>query len=186
MSPRLTPVITQPAVADAPQNASTPLRAAEESPGHTERAGSAEAGAPKRTRPPGALKFAVLEQPSPIDGTGAFAGEAIPARRKIGEIRGESISVPEARRRARGLARIMIVEVSDKRAIDASASTDPLRFVNHGCQPNAVLRIRQGRVEFYALRDIAPGEEITAHYGESHHEGRLRCRCGAPMCSGRL
>lgn len=131
-------------------------------------------------------KYAVEVRPSRIDGQGAFAAEAVPARRKIGEIRGESVSVREARRRARGLARIMIVEVSERRAIDASASTDPLRYTNHSCAPNAVLRIRQGRVEIYALRDIAAGEEICADYGESHHEGRLRCRCGAPGCAGRL
>jgi SET domain-containing protein len=127
-------------------------------------------------------KFAVSVRPSRIDGQGAFAAEAIPARRKIGEIRGESISVREARRRARGKARIMIVEVSERRAIDASQSADPLRFTNHSCAPNASLRIRQGRVEFYAMRDIA----VSVDYGESHHEGRLRCRCGAPNCTGRL
>ena len=131
-------------------------------------------------------KFAVQGRPSPIDGQGAFAGEAIPARRKIGEIRGEAISVREARRRAKGAARIMIVELSETRAIDASHSTDPLRFANHSCRPNAVLRIRQGRVEFYAMRDVAAGEELTANYGETHHEGRLRCRCGAVGCVGRL
>lgn len=137
-------------------------------------------------RPRGPQKFAVEVHPSPIDGQGAFAGEAIPARRKIGEIRGESISVREARRRAKGVARIMIVELSDKRAIDASASVDPLRFINHSCRPNAVLRIRQGRVEFYAMRDLVPGEELTVDYGETHHEGRLRCRCGAAGCIGML
>ncbi|WP_428416021.1 SET domain-containing protein [Methylibium sp.] len=131
-------------------------------------------------------KFAVSVRPSRIDGQGAFAAEAIPARRKIGEIRGESISVREARRRARGQARIMIVEVSERRAIDASQSADPLRFTNHSCAPNASLRIRQGRVEFYAMRDIVAGEELSVDYGESHHEGRLRCRCGAPNCAGRL
>lgn len=134
----------------------------------------------------GPQKYAVEGRPSAIDGTGAFALEAIPAKRKIGEITGESISVREARRRVKSLERIMMVEVSEYRAIDASRSTAPLRFVNHCCAPNAVLRIRQGRVEFYALRDIAAGEEITAHYGESHHEGRLACRCGAANCSGRL
>ncbi len=142
------------------------------------------------TRPRGApadpQKFAVTVRPSAIDGQGAFAAEAIPARRKIGEIRGESVSVREARRRARGQARIMIVEVSETRAIDASQSTDPLRYTNHSCQPNATLRIRQGRVELYAMRNIAAGEEICANYGESHHEGRLTCRCGAPGCIGRL
>ncbi|CAN5464005.1 hypothetical protein BH11PSE9_BH11PSE9_23260 [soil metagenome] len=131
-------------------------------------------------------KFAVDVQPSRIDGQGAFAAEAIPARRKIGEIRGESISVREARRRAKGQARIMIVELSDRRAIDASQSIDPLRFTNHSCQPNAVLRIRQGRVEFYAMRDVRVGEEITVNYGETHHDGKLRCRCGAEGCVGAL
>ena len=143
---------------------------------------------PPRSRgvPGDPQKFAVAVAPSRIDGQGAFAAEPIPARRKIGEIRGESISVREARRRAKGVARIMIVEVSERRAIDASQSSDPLRFTNHSCAPNAVLRIRQGRVEFYAMRDVAPGEELTVNYGESHHEGRLRCRCGAPGCAGRL
>ncbi|HOY35236.1 MAG TPA: SET domain-containing protein [Piscinibacter sp.] len=131
-------------------------------------------------------KFAVDVRTSRIDGRGAFAAEAMPARRKIGEIRGESVSVREARRRAKTMERIMIVEVSHTRAIDASGSTDPLRFTNHSCQPNAVLRIRQGRVEFYAMRDIAPGEEITVNYGETHHEGKLRCRCGAPGCVGAI
>lgn len=131
-------------------------------------------------------KFAVDVRASRIDGRGAFAAEAMPARRKIGEIRGESLSVREARRRAKTMERIMIVEVSHTRAIDASQSTDPLRFTNHSCQPNAVLRIRQGRVEFYAMRDIAVGEEITVNYGETHHEGKLRCRCGAPGCVGAI
>jgi len=139
-----------------------------------------------RGRPADPQKFAVDVKPSRIDGQGAFAAEPIPARRKIGEIRGESLSVREARRRAKGQARIMIVEVSDRRAIDATHSSDPLRFTNHSCKPNAALRIRQGRVEFYAMRDVAPGEEITVNYGETHHEGKLRCRCGAPGCVGRL
>jgi SET domain-containing protein len=39
-------------------------------------------------------------------------------------------------------------------------------------------------IEFYALRDILPGEELTYRYGYNHHEGTLRCRCGAPNCRG--
>jgi SET domain-containing protein len=61
-----------------------------------------------------------------------------------------------------------------------------MRYTNHSCAPNARLCIRQGRVEFYALRDVAVGEEITVNYGQTHHEGRLACRCGAPGCVGRL
>jgi len=79
-----------------------------------------------------------------------------------------------------------MIAVSERRAIDASASTDALRYINHACQPNAVLRVNQGRVEFFAMRDIAEGEELTVHYGETHHQGRLQCRCGAPGCVGLL
>ena len=82
--------------------------------------------------------------------------------------------------------RIMIVEISGKTAIDASRSTDPMRFTNHSCQANARLAINAGRIEFYSLRPIAPGEEITVNYGRTHHEGKLRCRCGAPGCVGAL
>jgi SET domain-containing protein len=135
---------------------------------------------------PAYQKFDVAVRKSRIDGFGAFAAEDVPAQRKIGEIRGETISVSEARRRAQGKARIMIVEISPKKAIDASGSSDPMRFTNHSCQPNARLQIRDGRVEFYALRNISPGEEITVNYGETHHEGTLACRCGQPGCIGFL
>ena len=131
-------------------------------------------------------KFAVRVARSRIDGFGVFAAEAIPPRLKIGEIRGEAIGIAEARRRAQGQQRIMIVEVSTRRAIDASRSRDPMRFTNHSCAPNARLSIRGGRIEFYALRAVAPGVEITVDYGETHHEGRLACRCGAPTCAGNL
>ena len=131
-------------------------------------------------------KYAVAVRRSPIDGFGVFALEPVRKWHKIGEVRGESITVAEARRRAATLERIMIVEVSAKKAIDLARSTDPMRFTNHSCQPNGQLRVQEGRIEFYALRDIAPGEEITVDYGETHHEGRLVCRCGAPGCAGRL
>ncbi len=135
---------------------------------------------------PAYQKFAVDVHASAIDGNGAFAAESIPSRLKIGEIRGESISVAEARIRATRTERIMMVELSDRKAIDFSKSSDPMRYTNHSCQPNARLCIRQGRVEFYALRAIAVGEEITVNYGETHHEGKLACRCGAVGCVGRL
>ena len=80
---------------------------------------------------PAYQKFDVAVRRSAIDGFGVFAAEDIPPQKKIGEIRGETISVSEARRRAEGRERIMIVEISTKKAIDASASQDPMRFTNH-------------------------------------------------------
>jgi uncharacterized protein len=135
---------------------------------------------------PAYQKFAVTVAASAIDGQGVFAAEAIRSRKKIGEIRGESISVDDARIRATRHERVMIVELSPKRAIDFSKSSDPMRFTNHSCAPNAQLVIANGRVEFFSLRDIAPAEEITVDYGETHHQGRLACRCGAEGCRGAL
>ena len=136
-------------------------------------------------RPP-YQKVDVAVRRSPIDGYGVFALEPVQRWHKIGEVRGESISIADARRRAATLERIMIVEISDKKAVDLAKSTDPMRFTNHSCQPNGRLSIQGGRIEFYALRDIEMGEEITVNYGEPHHEGRLACQCGAPGCVGTL
>lgn len=147
--------------------------------------GGAAAGVTPAPRP-AYQKYAVDVHASTIDGLGAFAAEAIPARRKIGEIRGESISVDEARIRATRHERIMIVELSARRAIDFTKSADPMRYTNHSCKPNAKLVIANGRVEFFSLRAIVPGEEITVDYGETHHDGQLPCRCGAPGCRGAL
>ncbi|MFM2447643.1 MAG: hypothetical protein RIS44_93 [Pseudomonadota bacterium] len=141
-------------------------------------------------RPRDTQKHPVVVGASRIEGQGAFAVSAIPARQKIGEVRGESVSQREAFARAR-VARqqsghVFMIAVSDSRAIDATASTDPLRFANHACAPNMVLKIQQGRAALYAFRDIAAGEELTADYGATHHAGKLACRCGAARCRGWL
>ena len=121
--------------------------------------------------------------PSPITGRGLFAGCFIPRRAKIGEFEGEIVTIAEARRRAARLRIVAIVEL-DRKAIDARGMRTGFRFINHSCEPNTFMRRTKDRAEFYALRDIAKGEELTVDYEDSHHEGRLRCRCGAPRCRG--
>jgi SET domain-containing protein len=129
---------------------------------------------------------AVTVKRSRIDGYGVFADEAIRLGVKLGDLTGEAISVAEARRRAQGCQRIMLVELSASRAIDATRSADAMRFTNHSCAPNARIQVQDGAVEFFALRDLAIGDEITVDYGVTHHEGRLACRCAQPGCSGWL
>jgi SET domain-containing protein len=128
------------------------------------------------------LRCRVAVGPSPIDGQGAFAAEPLAAGRKIGEIRGVRIPAREAQRRAAADARLYLIALDERTCLDASASADVLRHTNHACAPNAHYRLEQGRVAVYALRAIAPGEEITLDYGTTHHAGRLACRCGAARC----
>jgi len=122
---------------------------------------------------------------SRIVGMGLFAGTPIPARAKVGEFEGEVIGLREARRRARGQRIIAIVEL-ERHALDATRMKHGFRFINHSCAPNTFFRCTPQRAEVYALRDIAAGEELTVDYGESQHNGRLPCRCGAPGCRGRI
>jgi SET domain-containing protein len=121
--------------------------------------------------------------PSPITGRGLFAGCDIAKRAKIGEFEGELVAIAEARRRAAKLAIVAIVEL-DRKAIDARGMRTGFRFINHSCEPNTFMRRTKDRAEFYALRDVAKGEELTVDYEDSHHEGHLRCRCGAVKCRG--
>ncbi|MBV8857977.1 MAG: SET domain-containing protein [Acidobacteria bacterium] len=124
---------------------------------------------------------------SRIHGRGLFALSACPARRKLGELGGEIITEREARRRARAAGEsIKIVEFGDGTALDATRAGGPFGYVNHSCEPNAFMRRYKGHVEFYALRRVEAGEEVTCDYGETHHEGKLPCRCGSPKCNGRL
>jgi SET domain-containing protein len=120
---------------------------------------------------------------SRLVGRGLFAGTPIAKRAKIGEFEGEVIGLREARRRAKGRSVIAIVEL-ERHALDATHSRRGFRFINHSCDPNTFMRCTAERAEFYARRAIARGEELTVDYGESHHDGRLRCRCGAAGCRG--
>jgi SET domain-containing protein len=119
---------------------------------------------------------------SSICGKGLFTDTPIPARMKIGEFTGESISVREGRRRAKGAKRIAIVEVSATQAIDGNVKGGPFNFINHSCDSNVFIRVAYGRAEFYARRNIKAGDELTCDYVDSHHEGKLPCRCGSPKC----
>ena len=121
--------------------------------------------------------------PSRFAGRGLFAGTNIPARAKIGEYEGEVIGLREARRRAKGRRIVAIVEL-ERHALDAKGMRRGFRYINHSCDPNTVFRCTPERAEVYARRRIRAGEELTCDYGESQHEGRLPCRCGAPNCRG--
>jgi SET domain-containing protein len=120
---------------------------------------------------------------SGIVGKGLFSTTRIAKGAKIGEFEGEVIGLREARRRAKGRAIVAIVEL-ERHALDATESPRGFRFINHSCDPNTFIRCTDVRAEFYARRAIAKGEELTADYGESHHNGKLACRCGTARCRG--
>lgn len=118
---------------------------------------------------------------SRINGRGVFVRKPVAARRKIGEVTGTLVRLPQARRAVEGNRKIYLVEITSRIALDCSKG-NALRHLNHSCAPNCYLRIFRRRVEVYALRDIAAGEELVADYGQTPHRNGMRCTCGAAKC----
>lgn len=134
--------------------------------------------------PPYHIYYPVKVAKSKIAGKGAYALQRIPARKKIGDLGGVIITMKEAMKLIKNLKVINLVELDNDLALNASAEPNDMRFINHSCGPNTYLRVMKDRVEFYALRDIKKGEELSCDYGETHHEGKLPCKCGAKNCRG--
>ena len=137
-----------------------------------------------KRQPPYHIYYPVKVAKSKIAGKGAYALQRIPARKKIGDLGGVIITMKEAMRLIKNLKVINLVELDNNLALNASANPNDMRFINHSCGPNTYVRVMKDRVEFYALRDIKKGEELSCDYGETHHEGKLPCKCGAKNCRG--
>jgi SET domain-containing protein len=119
---------------------------------------------------------------SNIFGKGCFALAHFSARKKIASYAGEVVrGSRKIEARLRRQEAIMIIRLADDLAIDGAVGGDATAYINHSCEPNAFMRIVPGdKVAFFALRDIAPGEEITMNYRDPYHPEV--CKCGAAKC----
>jgi SET domain-containing protein len=118
---------------------------------------------------------------SRIHGWGVFARVTLTARRKIGELTGELVRLPQARRAVELQPAIYLVELSRRLALDCSKGNQ-FKHLNHHCTPNCYLRIYRRRIEVYTLRQVKTGEELTIDYGMTPHKPAMSCQCGAAKC----
>jgi SET domain-containing protein len=134
---------------------------------------------------------------SPIHGTGVFAMRRIRKGARVIEYVGERVSHAEADRRYEDKeasdAHTFLFIVDRRTVIDAGVGGNSARFINHSCDPNCETVIEDRRVFIYALRDIAPGEELAYDYLIQREpddppdvEEVFRCRCGAARCRGSM
>jgi SET domain-containing protein len=134
---------------------------------------------------------------SNIQGKGAFATRPIKRGTRIIEYAGERISPEEADRRyddgGMGRHHTFLFSVDSKVCIDAAVDGNDARFINHSCEPNCEAVDERRRIYIEAIRDIAPGEELTYDYQyerdgteDEKWEKIYRCTCGAPTCRGTI
>lgn len=102
----------------------------------------------------------VYVSPSPIHQRGVFAGEHIREGSYVGTYQG--IDNGEVRDSNETYV-IYDTEGDVEEAKSWRIGTNEFRFLNHSEKPNLEM---DDEFHFWALRDIAPHEELTWHYGE--------------------
>ncbi|HEX7787037.1 MAG TPA: SET domain-containing protein-lysine N-methyltransferase [Methylomirabilota bacterium] len=121
-------------------------------------------------------------RPSPIHGKGLFAKRPI-ARGEIVAVKGGYVLTKEewaSLEPTLGAADIQISEALFIAPVDQTHRDGSMLFTNHSCDPNLAI---QGQIVLVAMRDIAPGEELTVDWATTDDgDYTLDCRCGSPRC----
>lgn len=123
-------------------------------------------------------------------GWGARALQPIAQGAFVCEYLGEVVNGKEAASRMRhakmvGEPNFYIMDLGADRLIDAYRRGGIARFLNSSCDPNCATQkwteaaSDECRVGLFALRDIAPGEELTYNYNFEHGACRHTMRCAA-------
>ena len=131
--------------------------------------------------------FRLQIKPSKIHRWGVYAGEDIPARRKVMEYTGERINRKETKRRADQQGRLIYLFTLDPYwTLDGAVGGSGAEYINHCCDPNIVTVIRNGHILYMSRRAIKKGDELTVDYHFAKDVEKIPCKCGATTCRGTL
>lgn len=134
-------------------------------------------------------------RPSDIHGQGAFASRPIAAGKRVAAYDGRRYSAAQAARRDWNAGLTYVFGLSDGSLIDAAEGGNATRHLNHSCEPNTIAYEEAGAhgrlvIVFYALRDIAAGEELFLDYqlqvDESDDPAVFACACASQACRGTM
>lgn len=115
-----------------------------------------------------------------------FAGEEIPANRKVIEYTGELISRRETKRRAASAEHIYLFTVNPYWCKDGSVGGSGAEYINHSCDPNIRAVVIKGHILYMSRRKIRRGEELTVDYNFDRNVEKVPCICGARTCRGTI
>lgn len=148
----------------------------------------------------------VARKRSKIHGNGVFALVPIRKGERIIEYTGPLITHEQADEDYGGdieSGHTFLFTLNEEWVIDANRGNHVAKWINTGCEPNAVAYVhserkkkpdpKKDRVWIEALRAIKPGEEIIYDYGfefEVPYTPKLlrtwACLCGSPKCTGTM
>lgn len=123
---------------------------------------------------------------SPLHGLGCFATVRLLKGSRIAEYTGERITRKEAMRRMRRSNCKRISELGADCYIDGNVNGNQTQYINHSCDPNSDAFVMGGSLVIFALREIAPGEEITVDYLNSFDHDQSVCQCRTRSCRQRI
>lgn len=132
---------------------------------------------------------------SRVHGRGLFARTHYEPGALVGEYRGRVIDAASESETSSAWnedpAYTLLFAVDDCLTIDAGVNGNSIRYINHSCDPNCETSVEGERVYVRAIRQIAPGEELTYDYNlvpgdPDAGPDAYACRCGATTCRGTM
>src|SRR5512135_504712 len=130
--------------------------------------------------------MALIIRSSLIHHAGCYTTAAISRDAHVVEYTGRRITIEEGDRLYEGKEITYLFGLEDgEHVIDGYGMA---MFINHSCAPNCTTEEIDGRVWIVALRDIAPGEELTYDYllYDGDVGSSAPCSCGAKNCRGSM
>ena len=119
---------------------------------------------------------------SPIHGKGLFAKRAIAAGEIVAVKGGHVLTKQEwaTLEPELGSAEIQIAEELFIAPVRQEQREGSMLYTNHSCDPNIAI---QGQIVLVAMRNIAPGEELTHDWATTDDlDYSMECKCGRANC----
>lgn len=119
---------------------------------------------------------------------GLFAKKFIKKGTRVIEYTGEKITSKEADRREElndkiGITYIFIL--NSRYCIDGAVDGNDSIYINHSCNPNLKVVIKNNHIYLYAIKNIKKDEELSYDYAFDYDPDNLViCHCASPNCRG--
>ena len=82
---------------------------------------------------------------------------------------------------------VYIFELNSKYDIDGSKRYNKARYINHSCDPNCEVDIKDGEIWISSIKKIKKGDELSYDYGYAFDKDDYKdhvCKCGSKFCIG--